>query len=313
MYVSVIIPTYKRAWALPYVLSSLARQDVKPSEVIIVLKPSNDNSEEIIKEFMRDLNIKIVLQEKGYAPMAYALGINETKGDILLFIDDDAIAHPEWVKRYVNLFNKLENAGAIGGFEYKAYIINGSLNLTKEPLYHEDVTKIMYYRKPLRELSDYCGWFSISGYLGAKACNNNDIIKTIYISGMNMGFRREAIEGLDLAKYYKNSRRAFNFESFMAYYAVRRGFNVYKILDINVAPIVWHIESHRESLTRSGGFCGEFWLHYDRASMFFRLRKLGASVSLPAYLLASLIIMRRRPLPRLLATLYAIMYNSVRL
>jgi glycosyltransferase involved in cell wall biosynthesis len=42
MYVSVIIPTYKRAWALPYVLSSLARQDVKPSEVIIVLKPSND-------------------------------------------------------------------------------------------------------------------------------------------------------------------------------------------------------------------------------------------------------------------------------
>jgi len=156
MYVSVIIPTYKRAWALPHVLSSLARQDVKPSEVIIVLKPSNDNSEEIIKEFMRDLNIRIVLQERGYAPMAYALGINEARGDILLFIDDDAIAHPEWVKRYVNLFNKLEDAGAIGGFEYKAYIINGSLNLTKEPLYHEDVTKTTYYRKPLRELSDYC-------------------------------------------------------------------------------------------------------------------------------------------------------------
>jgi cellulose synthase/poly-beta-1,6-N-acetylglucosamine synthase-like glycosyltransferase len=223
----------------------------------------NDNSEEIIKEFMRDLNIKIVLQERGYAPMAYALGINETKGDILLFIDDDAIAHPEWVKRYVNLFNKLEDAGAIGGFEYKAYIINGSFNLTKEPLYHEDVTKMTYYRKPLRELSDYCGWFSISGYLGAKSCNNNNMIKTIHISGMNMGFRREAIEGLDLAKYYKNSRRAFYFELFMAYYAVRKGFNVYRILDLNVTPIVWHIESHRESLARSGGFWGEFWLHYD--------------------------------------------------
>jgi glycosyltransferase involved in cell wall biosynthesis len=310
MHVSVIIPTYRRAWALPYVLSSLTKQDVKPDEVIIVLKPSGDRSDEVIRGYTKILNIKILLQENGYVSTAYAMGIDEANGDILLFIDDDAIAHPEWVRRYISLFNEFEDAGAIGGFEYKAYLVNGSLNLTQDPLYREEATKMIFYRKPLKELADYCGWFSISGYPGAKICRG-DILRTIHMFGMNMGIRREVFEGFDIKRCYANSRRAFLFELFIAYNAIKKGFNTYKVLDTSKAPIVWHIENHRESLTRSAGFLGEFWLHYDRASMFFRLRRLGASVSLPAYLSASLIMMRRKPLPRFLATLYAIVYNTV--
>ncbi|MCC6042362.1 MAG: glycosyltransferase [Candidatus Verstraetearchaeota archaeon] len=48
MKVSVVIVTYRRAWALPYPLSSIASQTRKPDEVIVVLKPSGDGSEEII-------------------------------------------------------------------------------------------------------------------------------------------------------------------------------------------------------------------------------------------------------------------------
>ena len=141
MRVSVIIPTYKRAWALPYVLDSLSKQSIKPDEVVIILKPSGDNSENIIKKFQEVLNIKMVLQSGGYSSAAYALGIKVARGDLLLFLDDDAIAHPDWVKNYINLFNELADAGAIGGFEYKAYMINGVPHLTREPLYHDDIAK----------------------------------------------------------------------------------------------------------------------------------------------------------------------------
>jgi len=60
-----------------------------------------------------------------------------------------------------------------------------------------------------------------------------------------------------------------------------------------------------ESLTRGRGFSHEFWLHYDRAMDYWRLRKLGAGVSLPHYLLAMAVLMRRKTLPRALAFLYA--------
>jgi glycosyltransferase involved in cell wall biosynthesis len=49
--VTVAMVTYRRAWALPHSLASIASQTRKPDEVLIVLKPSGDGSEEIINKF----------------------------------------------------------------------------------------------------------------------------------------------------------------------------------------------------------------------------------------------------------------------
>jgi len=43
--VTVAMVTYRRAWALPHSLASIAGQTRKPDEVLIVLKPSGDGSE----------------------------------------------------------------------------------------------------------------------------------------------------------------------------------------------------------------------------------------------------------------------------
>jgi hypothetical protein len=61
---------------------------------------------------------------------------------------------------------------------------------------------------------------------------------------------------------------------------------------------------HPNSLTRGRGFWHEFWIHYDRVANYWRLKRLGAQVSPYAYIAACLVSFRRRPLPRLLATLY---------
>lgn len=55
MRISVAIPTYRRAWSLPMALDSLLRRSRRPDEVLVVLKPSGDGSEEVLRRYEGDL------------------------------------------------------------------------------------------------------------------------------------------------------------------------------------------------------------------------------------------------------------------
>ena len=177
MKISVVIPMYKMTWSLPYLLEGLSRQSIQPHEVIFVLKPSGDGSEDVIDRYRGRLNIKVLTQNEGYAPMAYDMGLREASGDVVLFIDDDAIPHEDWVKRYAKLFADLPDAGAIGGLSYKAYLVNGQLRLTDESLFGNESTKKVFFRKPLKELTDYCRYLTISGLPSAKRCEGHHKIR----------------------------------------------------------------------------------------------------------------------------------------
>jgi len=304
MKVSVAIVTYKRAWALSYSLSSLAAQVRPPDEVVVVLKPSGDGSEDIVERFAKSLPVRLVVQRDGGPATAYALAIGEARGDLLLFIDDDAVAHEEWTARYEALFSRLKDAGGVSGVVYKAVLDGGRLVKTQEPFYDPSYTRPGPHREPLPEFSGYCGWVAKSGFMAKKPCGG-DVAPSALLVGVNMAFRREAVEDCPLAQLYKRSRRAFLFESLLAYCARGRGFHTYVVHDPNTSPLVWHIV-HSDSLTRRRGFWGEFWIHYDRVAMYKRLKALGAKVSPWRYALALVLSMRRRPLPRLFATLYAL-------
>jgi glycosyltransferase involved in cell wall biosynthesis len=243
--VSAAIVTYRRAWALPYSLSSIASQTRKPDEVIIVLKPSGDGSEEVISNFSSQLPIKLVIQGKGNCAQAYQIVIDSASGDIILFIDDDAVAEERWVEKYVELFESFPDAGGIGGPTYIAYLNNNVLVKTRLHLPPKPTRKT-FYREPLPELSDYVSWLSISGFGGLKDVPKEDMFKSVGLIGANMGFRRNAIVDCPLATLYRKSRA-----------------------------------------------------HY------WRLKALGAKVSLFAYIIGCLVMLRGKTPARLLATLYA--------
>jgi glycosyltransferase involved in cell wall biosynthesis len=135
--VTVAMVTYRMAWALPYSLTSVDSQTRKPDEVLIVLKPSGDGSEDVIRSFSTQLPIKLVVQERGNFTDAVQMAIDNAKGDVILFLDDDAVAEEKWVEKYENLFNSLPNVGGISGVTYKAYIENGRVVKTHEPSYDE--------------------------------------------------------------------------------------------------------------------------------------------------------------------------------
>jgi len=299
--ITVAMVTYRRAWALPHSLASIASQTRKPDEVLIVLKPSGDGSEEVLRSFSSQLPIKLVVQERGNFTDAVQMAIDNAKGNVILFLDDDAVAEERWVEKYENLFDSLPNVGGVSGTTYKAYIENGKIVKTYEPFYDEKPTKNTFYRKPLPEYVNYYGWIARSGFMGAKT-SPGDVFLSTSLDGVNMGLLRKAVKDCPLAGLFKRSRKGIWNEKILAYCAKKKDYDTYKAVGPR-APSAWHL-MHTNSLTRGRGFWHEFWLHYDRVANYWRLKRLGAQVSPYAYVAACLVSLRRRPLPRLLATLY---------
>ncbi|MEM2080271.1 MAG: glycosyltransferase, partial [Nitrososphaerota archaeon] len=274
-------------------------------EVVIVLKSCGDESEEVIKEYESLLPIKLIHQSRsGNCADAYELGYRNSSGDIVLFIDDDAIAHELRALEYERFFITHPDAGAVGGVVFRAYLDeNRSPVKTDELLFPKTSTTLGPHRKPLKGLEDYCEWISSAGFMGSRECGDREL--SLGLPGVNMAFRAELIRDFPLTLLYGKSRRCYGFERALAYYVVRKGYKVYLLSDAVTSPKVWHI-AHERSLTRSRGFWGEFWLHYDRVMMFWRLRKLGATLSLPRYLFGLVVLLRKNTVQRLAATIYGL-------
>ncbi|MGC9107814.1 MAG: glycosyltransferase, partial [Infirmifilum sp.] len=100
--ISVIVPSTSLG-RLGTLLRSFAYQSVKPHEVVIVVKSVEVDG---VKKVCNALNLNcIVLEQRvGYFTHALNMGKDASTGDIVLFTDDDAIALPKWVERYVKLF-----------------------------------------------------------------------------------------------------------------------------------------------------------------------------------------------------------------
>lgn len=308
--ISVVITTFRRAWALPYSLQSLVEQSSPPDEVIVVLKPSNDKSETIIRRFSDRLPIKVIIQNKGFVVDAVQLGINSASGDKILFIDDDAIAEIDFVAKYRRFFDRFRDAGGVTGIIFKAHLEDGRLIKTTEPFITFKVARSVPYRRPLTVFEEYSGWVSKSGLSTTTLTESGDIAFSALLTGANMGFDRKAIDGCPLGQLYKGSRRGVNYESLLAYYVRIKGFHSYKLTNPGIAPVTWHL-THRYHLTLRDDFWSEFWTSYDLFKHYFRFRRLGADVSLFSWAMAAISLLRKHTPARLAALLYSILDSKI--
>jgi glycosyltransferase involved in cell wall biosynthesis len=109
--ISVIIPTYNRTAELDNLLDSLRNQDIDKEIFEIIIVDQNDliNLENIILKYSVELNINhIKMPVKGISH-AKNIGIKESKGEIITFIDDDAKYYPDTLKNALQCFNKYKN------------------------------------------------------------------------------------------------------------------------------------------------------------------------------------------------------------
>ena len=100
--VSIIIPVYNGEQYLEKLIASLKEQTYHNVEIIAVDNRSTDSSAKILNSFRTKVPIKIVSNERneGYCGGCNR-GIGNSNGEFLLFLSQDRIIEPDWLKKTI--------------------------------------------------------------------------------------------------------------------------------------------------------------------------------------------------------------------
>ncbi len=119
--ISVVIASYNSAPLVFETLQSLYNQEgIKPGEYEVILADSStDGTHEAVREKFPDVKV-IHSETQKYPGAARNMGIAESIGRIIAFIDADAIASPRWLER-IRHHHQHAGIAAVGGA-----ILNGN-------------------------------------------------------------------------------------------------------------------------------------------------------------------------------------------
>jgi len=166
---SVVITSYTldRLNDITELLDSLKAQTCNPSEIIVVVEKSVELYEQI-KRYAEEkaiLNTRVVFNngEPGLSA-GRNLGIKEARGDIIAFIDDDALPSPDWAEEMVKTY---QDDSVIG--------VTGPIS----PLWKDE---------PVGWFPEELDWIlSCTGFSGIAESKE---VRNVF--GTNMSFRKEA-------------------------------------------------------------------------------------------------------------------------
>lgn len=118
--ISVIICTYNRDKYIYNVLRSVAENDYPHDkyEIVLVNNNSSDNTESECQRFQADfpdIAFRYCVETNQGLSYARNRGIQESQGDLLAYVDDDATVNKEYLRTYADFFNKTPEAVAAGG------------------------------------------------------------------------------------------------------------------------------------------------------------------------------------------------------
>lgn len=115
MFISVVIPTYKRKEKLIQTLSSLKEQNFSKNDYeVIVVEDGSKDAEELVRNF--NSNFKYYWQENAGPAKARNLGIKKAKGEIIAFTDDDCVVPKDWLLRLSEGFKAHPDVAGVGGY-----------------------------------------------------------------------------------------------------------------------------------------------------------------------------------------------------
>lgn len=112
--ISAIIPTYRALRYLPACLSALRAQLAPHDEIILVDNASLDHAGAWARQYARDVRLIELPQNLGFAGGVNA-GIAAARGELLLLINDDALAEPGCVEALWQALYEAPAAGAAAG------------------------------------------------------------------------------------------------------------------------------------------------------------------------------------------------------
>ncbi|HEX2112350.1 MAG TPA: glycosyltransferase [Gaiellaceae bacterium] len=218
--VSVVVASYRRPAHLRRCLDGLGHQRVPPEEIVVVRRRDDDATAAVVAESNGGSVAEAVVHEPGVVAGLEA-GARASSGGIVAFVDDDAVARPDWIERLVERFSD-PAVGAVGGRD------------------------VLHTPERLVALTDDVGritsWGKVIGnhHRGGGNTRDVDVLKAV-----NMAFRREA---LAFPRGLRGEGAQVNFEVAMCLWARRRGWRIL----FDPAIVVDHFPGPRFGADRRG-------------------------------------------------------------
>jgi len=141
--VSVIMPTYNRAWIIERAIKTVLEQSYKDFELIIVNDGSTDNTGPVLEQF-NDERISIIkLETNGGLSHARNTGLKKATGEFVAYLDSDNVWYKDFLKVSVESFDDQtkmvysgQNMFLVGGTKEEPIVLarktrNLDYNLTK--------------------------------------------------------------------------------------------------------------------------------------------------------------------------------------
>jgi len=157
---------------LPLMIEALKKQTYHDFNVVFVVKPSGDGTEQLLAQAADTLKIKTVEQKDGYIVDAYFLGVKHTDGDIVAFLDDDALPAPDWLSQTVRIF-QTQQVTAVTGDSYPVLLKNDGMEIIDEAELPTNFTHLDFalFGTPLKGLETYKNSIANSGYIYERGNN----------------------------------------------------------------------------------------------------------------------------------------------
>jgi len=179
MRVSVLVTTFARKAYLERCIQGLLGQTRLPEEIVLVTRKGDSETEDFVGDFLGSYRGPVQVRrgevsEPGVLP-ANRAGLPLVTGEILCYIDDDAVARRDWIERIERRFEEFPDLGAIGGRDVQQTSKGTPDDLVKE------IGRIHWYGK-------------ITGQHHLRLPGLRDVEA---LKGCNMAFRRFLVTGFD--------------------------------------------------------------------------------------------------------------------
>src|SRR3990167_1338260 len=103
--VSIITPTYNRAYVLGNAIDSVIKQSYKDWELIIIDDGSADKPKELVQTFS-DERIKYIYQKNAGPSAARNKGLSMARGSWIAYLDSDNELYPNYLQVMFNWIRK---------------------------------------------------------------------------------------------------------------------------------------------------------------------------------------------------------------
>jgi glycosyltransferase involved in cell wall biosynthesis len=116
--ISAVVCTHNRAGYLRKALRSLVDQTLAPweYEIIVVDNGSQDNTKQVVSEFSDVPNLRYLSEPIIGVSRARNTGWRNAEGMYVAYLDDDAVASPGWLAKFIDVFETFKpSPGAVGG------------------------------------------------------------------------------------------------------------------------------------------------------------------------------------------------------